>query len=57
MNTRGIKLQPGLFRHRIFKSTTCSFRTKLRHIEMALSVLGYSVSEMEGAPSIYDLNH
>ena len=29
MNISGIKLQPGLFRHRIYKSITCSVRAKL----------------------------
>ena len=37
MNVSGIKLQPGLFRHRIYKSITCPIRAKLWHIKKALS--------------------
>ena len=34
MNISGIKLQPGLFRHCIYKSITCSVRTKLWQYEL-----------------------
>ena len=37
MNIGGIKLQPGLFRHRIYKSITRSVHAKLWHIKKALS--------------------
>ena len=37
MNIGGIKLQPGLFQHRIYKSITRSVHAKLWHIKKALS--------------------
>ena len=37
MNISRIKLQPGLFRHRIYKGMICSVRAKLWHIKKALS--------------------
>ena len=37
VNISGIKPQPGLFRHRLYKSITCSVRAKLWHIKKALS--------------------
>ena len=37
MNISGIKLLPGLFRYRIYKSITCSVPAKLWHIKKALS--------------------
>ena len=60
MNISGIKLQPGLFRHRIYKSIYLLCSCKALAYQKGAVVLGYSVSYhslVEGAPSIYGLDH
>ena len=60
MNINGIKLQPGLFRHRMNNGITCSVRSKFRHIKMTLSsyiVARVVIDLWKERFHFYDLDH